>query len=135
MIIYLVKTAGAHVIALCGSTQKAAMLQGLGAERVINYKTDDPNAILKKEYPKVSTSLSSSINIVVQPVKVADAHIIRLPCTAWSIQDIHTHLLQDQPHEKHLQEKLPQAQHLWWLRASSWSRQNGCHICKPADHA
>ena len=77
-VVQLAKAAGAHVIALCGSAQKAAMLQGLGADRVINYKTDNLDAILKQEYPKVSISLSSIVNVVIQLAKAADAHVSAL---------------------------------------------------------
>ncbi|KAK9805373.1 hypothetical protein WJX73_007858 [Symbiochloris irregularis] len=50
--VQLAKAAGNHVIATCSSSDKAAMLKRLGADRVINYKTEDLRAVLKKEYPK-----------------------------------------------------------------------------------
>jgi NADPH-dependent curcumin reductase CurA len=48
--VQLAKLAGLHVIATCGSDDKVALLKGLGADRVINYKSQDLNAILKSEY-------------------------------------------------------------------------------------
>ena len=56
-VVQLAKAAGAHVIALCSSSAKAAMLQQLGADRIVNYKSDDLGAILKAEYPKVRPCL------------------------------------------------------------------------------
>ena len=60
-VVQLAKAAGAHVIALCGSPAKAAMLRGLGADRVVNYKSDDLDAILKAEYPKASSKVECSL--------------------------------------------------------------------------
>jgi NADPH-dependent curcumin reductase CurA len=36
--VQLAKLAGCHVVATCGGADKAALLQGLGADRVINYR-------------------------------------------------------------------------------------------------
>ena len=51
--VQVAKAAGCHVIALCSSDSKAAMLKQLGADRIVDYKQDDLGAILQKEYPKV----------------------------------------------------------------------------------
>jgi NADPH-dependent curcumin reductase CurA len=48
----LAKLAGNHVIGTCGSDTKVQFLKDLGCDRVINYKTEDLNSVLQKEYPK-----------------------------------------------------------------------------------
>eukprot|EP00891_Asterochloris_glomerata_P004125 jgi/Astpho2/4125/e_gw1.00063.43.1_t len=50
--VQLAKAAGNTVIATCSSQEKADMLRGLGADRVINYKTEQLGKVLKKEFPK-----------------------------------------------------------------------------------
>lgn len=50
--VQLAKLAGNHVIGTCSSDEKADMLRALGCDRVINYRTEDMNAVLKKEYRK-----------------------------------------------------------------------------------
>jgi len=50
--VQLAKLAQCHVIATCGSQDKAALLTRLGASRVINYKTESLKEVLKAEYPK-----------------------------------------------------------------------------------
>ena len=57
-VVQLAKAAGNHVIATCGSPDKAEHLKRLGADRVINYKEEDLKAILKKEYPKVDPAFT-----------------------------------------------------------------------------
>lgn len=52
-VVQLAKAAGCRVVATCGGPAKAAMLKGLGAERVIDYRAEDVGAVLKREYPKV----------------------------------------------------------------------------------
>ncbi|KAJ3262345.1 Prostaglandin reductase 3 [Boothiomyces macroporosus] len=49
--VQLAKLAGNHVIGTC-STGKEAFLKSIGCDRVINYKTENVAAVLKKEYPK-----------------------------------------------------------------------------------
>jgi prostaglandin reductase 3 len=49
--IQLAKMAGNHVVGTC-STGKETFLKSLGVDRVINYKTEDVQQVLKKEYPK-----------------------------------------------------------------------------------
>ncbi|MEW5301521.1 MAG: hypothetical protein WDW36_004378 [Sanguina aurantia] len=50
--VQLAKLAGCHVIATCGGAAKAATLKQLGADRVVDYKREDLQTILKAEYPK-----------------------------------------------------------------------------------
>ena len=45
------KMAGNHVIGTCGSDAKARLLKELGCDRVINYKLENVNEVLQKEYP------------------------------------------------------------------------------------
>jgi NADPH-dependent curcumin reductase CurA len=59
--VQLAKAAGHHVIATCSSDDKVAVLKGLGADRVINYKKENFGEVLRKEYPK-------GINIVYESV-------------------------------------------------------------------
>jgi len=50
-VVQLAKLAGNHVIGTCSSDAKVAHLKKLGCDRVINYTTEDVDAVLKKEYP------------------------------------------------------------------------------------
>ncbi len=50
--VQLARLAGCHVVATCSSESKAQLLRNLGAARVINYKTDDVKAMLKRHYPQ-----------------------------------------------------------------------------------
>ncbi len=52
---------GCHVIAVCGGPEKAAFVRSLGAERVIDYRSEDVAAVLAAEYP-------SKINVAVDTV-------------------------------------------------------------------
>ncbi|EEY66359.1 alcohol dehydrogenase, putative [Phytophthora infestans T30-4] len=47
----LAKLAGNHVIGACSSDEKVEYLKSLGVDRPINYKKEDLNEVLKKEYP------------------------------------------------------------------------------------
>ena len=67
-VVQLAKAAGNHVIATCGSPDKAEYLKRLGADRVINYKNEDLKAVLKKEYPKVSLASTAEDNFQVNPL-------------------------------------------------------------------
>lgn len=60
--VQLAKAAGNHVIATCGSRDKADYLKRLGADRVINYKEEDMKAILKQEYPKVVLAFAHTLS-------------------------------------------------------------------------
>jgi 2-desacetyl-2-hydroxyethyl bacteriochlorophyllide A dehydrogenase len=48
----LAKLAGNHVIGTCGSDSKAELLQQLGCDRIINYRTENLNLVLQEEYPQ-----------------------------------------------------------------------------------
>jgi len=50
--VQLAKLAGNHVIGVCGSAAKVALLEKLGCDRIINYRTETLDAVLKQEYPK-----------------------------------------------------------------------------------
>lgn len=49
--VQLAKQAGNHVIGTCSTPEKAACLKDLGCDRVVNYRTEDLEAVLKAEYP------------------------------------------------------------------------------------
>jgi NADPH-dependent curcumin reductase CurA len=59
--VQLAKLAGNHVIATCSTDEKVEMLKELGCDRVINYKKEDLDEVLTKEYPQ-------GINIVFENV-------------------------------------------------------------------
>jgi NADPH-dependent curcumin reductase CurA len=59
--VQLAKIAGNHVIGTCSSDDKVEFLKKLGCNRVINYKKEDLNTVLRKEYP-------SGIDIVYESV-------------------------------------------------------------------
>lgn len=50
--VQLAKLAGNHVIGTCGSETKTELLKKFGCDRVINYREEDVNLILKQEYPQ-----------------------------------------------------------------------------------
>ncbi len=50
--VQLAKAAGNHVIGTCSSKDKVALLHSLGCDRVINYKEEDVDQVLSKEYPQ-----------------------------------------------------------------------------------
>ncbi|MDZ7961305.1 MAG: quinone oxidoreductase family protein [Aulosira sp. DedQUE10] len=50
--VQLAKLAGNHVIGTCSSEAKAKLLRKLGCDRIINYRTENLNQVLKQEYPK-----------------------------------------------------------------------------------
>ncbi|MEI2583497.1 zinc-binding dehydrogenase [Scytonema sp. PRP1] len=49
--VQLAKLAGNHVIGTCGSDAKGELLRELGCDRIINYRTQNLNQVLKQEYP------------------------------------------------------------------------------------
>ncbi|KFM61023.1 Zinc-binding alcohol dehydrogenase domain-containing protein 2, partial [Stegodyphus mimosarum] len=46
------KAAGCHVIGTCSTAEKEKILKEFGCDRIINYKTEDLDEILSKEYKK-----------------------------------------------------------------------------------
>ncbi|WP_245894011.1 zinc-binding dehydrogenase [Chamaesiphon polymorphus] len=49
--VQLAKLAGNHVIGTCGDDRKAELLKRLGCDRVINYRIENLDRVLKTEYP------------------------------------------------------------------------------------
>ncbi|WP_022834733.1 zinc-binding dehydrogenase [Salisaeta longa] len=49
--VQLAKQAGNHVVGTCGTDAKAALLDDLGCDRPINYRTEDVATVLSDEYP------------------------------------------------------------------------------------
>eukprot|EP00262_Sarcandra_glabra_P003563 TRINITY_DN14304_c0_g1_i1.p1 TRINITY_DN14304_c0_g1~~TRINITY_DN14304_c0_g1_i1.p1 ORF type:complete len:495 (+),score=90.93 TRINITY_DN14304_c0_g1_i1:140-1624(+) len=49
--VQLAKLAGNKVVATCGGEEKAALLKSLGVDRIIDYKSENIKAVLKKEFP------------------------------------------------------------------------------------
>jgi NADPH-dependent curcumin reductase CurA len=49
--VQLAKLAGNHVIGVCGSETKVALLEELGCDRIINYRTETLDTVLQQEYP------------------------------------------------------------------------------------
>jgi NADPH-dependent curcumin reductase CurA len=52
IVVQVAKMAGCHVIALTGSDAKLALLQSLGADRVVNYRRENLADVLAREYPR-----------------------------------------------------------------------------------
>lgn len=50
--VQLAKRSGCHVIGTTSNDDKAAFLRQIGCDRVVNYKTEDLSAVLRKECPK-----------------------------------------------------------------------------------
>ena len=55
------KLGGNHVIGTCSSEAKADLLRELGCDRIINYRTQNLNQVLKQEYP-------NGINLIFESV-------------------------------------------------------------------
>lgn len=51
LIVQLAKLRGCRVIAVCGGADKAAFVAGLGADRVIDYRSEDVAGTLAAEFP------------------------------------------------------------------------------------
>jgi hypothetical protein len=49
--VQLAKLAGNHVIGVCGSERKVKLLENLGCDRIINYRTETLDTVLSQEYP------------------------------------------------------------------------------------
>lgn len=52
LLVQLALLRGCHVIGVAGGAEKCAFVATLGAQRVIDYKTEDVGAVLAAEYPK-----------------------------------------------------------------------------------
>lgn len=50
--VQLAKLAGNHVIGTCSSEAKGELLQELGCDRIINYRTENLHQVLQYEYPQ-----------------------------------------------------------------------------------
>lgn len=59
--VQLAKLARNTVVATCGGNEKAKLLKDLGVDRVIDYKTEDIKAVLKKEFPKGTDIVYESV--------------------------------------------------------------------------
>ena len=51
MAVQWAKQKGCYVIGMTSSPEKAKLLKELGTDRVINYKTEDLDEVLTKEFP------------------------------------------------------------------------------------
>ena len=51
LIVQLAKLRGCRVVAVCGGAEKAAFVRGLGADRVIDYRSESVADILAAEFP------------------------------------------------------------------------------------
>lgn len=49
--VQLAKLAGNHVIGTCGSAAKAELLRQLSCDRIIDYRTENVDEVLRQEYP------------------------------------------------------------------------------------
>ncbi len=50
LIVQLAKLRGCHVVAVCGGAEKAAFVRRLGADRVIDYRSEDVASVLHDSY-------------------------------------------------------------------------------------
>jgi NADPH-dependent curcumin reductase CurA len=50
LLVQLAKLRGCHVVAVCGGPEKVAFVQGLGADRVIDYRRENVAAVLAADY-------------------------------------------------------------------------------------
>jgi NADPH-dependent curcumin reductase CurA len=50
ILVQLARHAGNHVVGICGGPEKAALVRGLGVDRVIDYKSEDAAAVLAQEF-------------------------------------------------------------------------------------
>lgn len=49
--VQIAKLAGNHVIGVCGSDAKVKLLEELGCDRIINYRTETLDTVLQQDYP------------------------------------------------------------------------------------
>lgn len=50
LLVQLAKLRGCHVVAVCGGARKGAFVRSLGADRVIDYRTEDVGTVLATDY-------------------------------------------------------------------------------------
>lgn len=115
-VVQLAKRAGNHVIALTSSDQKAGVLRELGADRVVNYRTESLTEVFAREYPR---GLDIAYDSVGGPI--FDAFLDHLAMYGRLIVSGHTSdfdkPVEDVPH--------PRAYHkLYWKSASIRAFQN-----------
>lgn len=115
-VVQLAKRAGNHVIALTSTDHKAALLRELGADRVVNYRTESLRDVLAHEYPR-------GLDIAYDSVggEIFDAFLDHLAMYGRLIVSGHTSdfdkPVEDVPH--------PRAYHkLYWKSASIRAFQN-----------
>jgi NADPH-dependent curcumin reductase CurA len=65
LIVQLAKLRGCRVVAVCGGTRKAEFVRGLGADRVIDYRSESVAAVLGAEFPN---GLDVAIDTVGGPI-------------------------------------------------------------------
>ncbi len=73
--VQLAKLAGNTVIATCSTPEKVKLLKELGCDRVINYKTENLEQVLKSEYP-------NGVDIVYESVGGETFNQVRCVCVA-----------------------------------------------------
>lgn len=73
LLVQLARLHGCHVIAVTSGGAKAELVRALGADRVINYRTEDVDAVLRAEYPR-------GIDVAIDTVsgKVFDAFLANM---------------------------------------------------------
>lgn len=64
ILVQLAKLHGCRVVAVCGGPEKAAFVRSLGADRVIDYRSEDVAAVLGREFP-------NALNVAVDTVSGA----------------------------------------------------------------
>ena len=65
LLVQLAQLHGCRVIAVCGGAAKAAFVRGLGADRVIDYRSEDVASVLAAEYPN---AIDLAIDTVSGPI-------------------------------------------------------------------
>jgi NADPH-dependent curcumin reductase CurA len=59
------KLRGCHVVGTCSTKEKSDMLKKLGCDRVINYKQENIDEVLTKEYPVSHQLIRELITLIV----------------------------------------------------------------------
>ncbi len=115
-VVQLAKLAGNHVIGLTSTAAKAAALQDLGCDRVINYRQESVREVLQREYPR-------GVDLAYDTVggEIFDAFLDNLAMRGRLIISGHTSDF-DRPEEAVLQPRIYQK--LYWKSASVHGFQN-----------